>query len=107
VVVIVAGHINPNSEAGLSVAATPRRRSFRPVASEFGINYDKDFMSSGFLAAEADGVGCDRLSNNRSKRSGGGVRSRRMSWAKPVFRLTASSRLAESLARCPLNPFTV
>jgi hypothetical protein len=31
--------------------------------------------------------------------SGGAVRSRRVSWGKPVFRLTASSQLAESLAR--------
>jgi hypothetical protein len=30
--------------------------------------------------------------------SGGTVRSRRVSWGKPVFRLTASSQLAESLA---------
>ena len=40
---------------------------------------------------------CSVVGNNQGERSGGGVRSRRSLGDKPVFQLTASSQLAESL----------
>src|SRR6202142_3847122 len=44
-------------------------------------------------------LGCRNGAATWAKCSGGAVRSHRVYWGKPVFLITASSQLAESLAR--------